>query len=94
MGYNAKVTSKGQITLPAEMRKSLNLQAGDRVTFAQDAQGRYYVEARTGTLADLRGIVKAERIKAADLDDWIEEARGRRASAVRAPRKTARRSER
>lgn len=90
MGYNAKVTSKGQITLPADMRKAMNLQPGDRVTFSLDTDGRYYVEPKTGTLADLRGIVKAGKVKPAMLDEWIEEARGRRAGGIKAARKSSR----
>lgn len=79
MGYNAKVTSKGQITLPAEMRKALNLSIGDKVTFAKDKDGRFYLEAKTGTLAALRGIVKVGKVKPGQIETWIEEARGRRA---------------
>ncbi|MCW5724766.1 MAG: AbrB/MazE/SpoVT family DNA-binding domain-containing protein [Maricaulaceae bacterium] len=79
MGYNAKITSKGQITLPSEMRKALNLHAGDRIVFARGADGRYYVEAKTASLADLRGVVKGVKVKAGDIDRWIKEARGRRA---------------
>jgi len=90
MGYNAKVTSKGQITLPAEMRKNMNLRTGDKVTFSKDASGRYYVEAKTGTLADLRDIVKAGKIKAGELESWIAEARGRHDDLVRPQRKTRR----
>ena len=29
----AKITSKGQITIPIEVRKKLNLKAGDKVAF-------------------------------------------------------------
>ncbi|HUD51997.1 AbrB/MazE/SpoVT family DNA-binding domain-containing protein [Parvibaculum sp.] len=79
MGYNAKVTSKGQITLPAEMRRVLNLQEGDKVVFAQGEDGRFYVEAKTDSLGDLRGIVKGVKPKAGEIEAWIEEARGRRA---------------
>ncbi|MEX0838895.1 MAG: AbrB/MazE/SpoVT family DNA-binding domain-containing protein [Parvibaculum sp.] len=78
MGYNAKVTSKGQITLPAGMRKALNIHEGDKLVFAQGEDGRFYVEAKTGTLGDLRGIVKGVKAKPGDIESWIGEARGRR----------------
>jgi antitoxin PrlF len=32
----AKVTSKGQITIPVEIRKKLNLKNGDKVVFMED----------------------------------------------------------
>lgn len=91
MGYNAKVTSKGQITLPAEMRKALNLHEGDRVTFAQAEDGRFYVEAKTDSLGALRGIVKGAKAAAGDIEGWIEEARGRSAGLA-GKRRPARKS--
>ncbi|MDP0500021.1 MAG: AbrB/MazE/SpoVT family DNA-binding domain-containing protein [Verrucomicrobiota bacterium JB022] len=33
---HAKVTSKGQITLPKELRETLSLSAGDRVEFSME----------------------------------------------------------
>ena len=34
--YLAKVSSIGQITIPADIRKLLDIQTGDRVLFVQD----------------------------------------------------------
>ena len=39
----AKLTTKGQITIPAEIRKRLNVQAGDKVVFLEE-NGRIYIE--------------------------------------------------
>ena len=39
----AKLTTKGQITIPAEIRKRLNVQAGDKVIFLEE-NGRIYIE--------------------------------------------------
>jgi AbrB family looped-hinge helix DNA binding protein len=39
----AKITEKGQITIPAAIRKSMRLRDGDKVLFIQDGN-RYYVE--------------------------------------------------
>lgn len=33
------ITSKGQVTIPAEMRKTLGLEPGDQVGFMIDAEG-------------------------------------------------------
>lgn len=38
----AKVTSKGQITIPIEVRKKLGLRNGDKVLFVEE-QGRVYM---------------------------------------------------
>lgn len=36
----ATMTTKGQITLPKEIRKALNLKAGDKVAFVTDKTGQ------------------------------------------------------
>jgi AbrB family looped-hinge helix DNA binding protein len=38
----AKVTSKGQVTIPLEIRKKLGIKNGDKVLFLEDA-GRIYM---------------------------------------------------
>lgn len=53
----AKVTSKGQITIPAEVRKVLNLRAGDKVDFFEIEKGRYGMAARNKSIRDLEGCV-------------------------------------
>ena len=80
----ATLTSKGQVTVPAALRKALGLKAGDKLVFLQDAQGRYLVEARTDVLSDLRGIVGSESCEPAGPVDsgriarWIAASRGAR----------------
>lgn len=39
----AKLTSKGQITIPVEIRKKLKVKAGDKVVFYED-NGRIFIE--------------------------------------------------
>ncbi|HZP03653.1 MAG TPA: AbrB/MazE/SpoVT family DNA-binding domain-containing protein [Terracidiphilus sp.] len=53
--HTAKVTAKGQITLPAEIRKVMGLKSGSRVMFFQDADGDFVMRPRIGSIADLRG---------------------------------------
>jgi AbrB family looped-hinge helix DNA binding protein len=76
----AKITSKGQITLPVELRTRLGLEPGDRVMFVEEANGSFTIRARSGTFADLRGIL-ADKIKkrptSEEIDQWIDEARSR-----------------
>ena len=85
MRHEAKLTSKGQLTLPVRLRESLSLKPGDKVVFVEDEQGRVLLEARTGTLADLRGIVRVPG--RASIDEWIHDARSARADqALRKPK--------
>lgn len=43
----ATVTSKGQITIPASVRKDLGLKAGTRVEFVKVAKGQYAIRPAT-----------------------------------------------
>jgi antitoxin PrlF len=52
----ATVTSKGQITLPIEIRKKLRLSTGDAVTFVITDEGKIELRAPIyPTVASLRG---------------------------------------
>jgi antitoxin PrlF len=39
MKKQAKVTSKGQVTIPREVRRRLGVRAGDRLQFEEDGDG-------------------------------------------------------
>lgn len=53
------VTSKGQTTIPKEIRTRLRLKPGDRLEFLVDEDGRVTVLPATLDAADLAGILKA-----------------------------------
>ena len=38
-----KISEKGQVTIPIELRKRLNLTKGSKVAFVDDENGRVYV---------------------------------------------------
>ena len=40
----AKVTSKGQVTIPIEIRKKLGIKNGDKILFVEES-GRIYIKA-------------------------------------------------
>ncbi len=42
--YLAKISSSGQITIPLEVRRALNLKPGGKVLFIQNERGQFAVE--------------------------------------------------
>jgi AbrB family looped-hinge helix DNA binding protein len=54
----AAITSKNQITIPAEVRKKLGLKPGDRVRFIEGETGEYILRPKSGSIMDLKGFVK------------------------------------
>jgi antitoxin PrlF len=58
---SATVTSKGQITLPLSIRKTLGLEAGDRVEFVETAPGEFIIKAATQDVRALKGAVRKPR---------------------------------
>ena len=64
----ATLTSKGQITIPADVRRSLNVDAGDRVEFVQVEPGRFEVIASTRSVRELKGMFGKPK-KAVSIED-------------------------
>ena len=55
----ATMTSKGQLTVPKEIRDALGLSAGSRVEFSPVGEGEWLVRAvPTHALADLAGAIR------------------------------------
>ena len=73
METSARMTSKGQITVPNAVRKALRLESGDRVVFRVD--GDRAILARTPDLLDVAGsiAVPAEK-RGAAWADIVDEA--------------------
>ena len=53
----ATVTSKGQITIPKEVRDALGIANGDRVEFVAEEEGVYKVVAATKDVKHLKGLI-------------------------------------
>lgn len=70
---SATVTSKGQITIPKEVREELGLRVGDRVAFRVLDDGRAIVEPETIDLRELKGALKPKRtgVTLADMEAAI-----------------------
>jgi antitoxin PrlF len=90
----ATLTSKGQITIPADVRRSLNVQTGDRVEFVQIEPGRFEILAATRSVRELKGMFgKAARtVSIEEMNRTIAERgaaaglRSKRRVAIRAGR--------
>lgn len=73
----ATVTSKGQITIPADVRRSLNVEAGDRIEFVEVEPGRFEVIAATRSVRELKGLFgKPRRVVSIDEMNAVIRARG------------------
>jgi AbrB family looped-hinge helix DNA binding protein len=57
----ATVTSKGQITIPADIRRATGLAAGERVVFTQLDDGTIVFRAKRRSILGLRGLLKPAR---------------------------------
>jgi antitoxin PrlF len=75
----AKMTSKGQITVPKDVRLKLNLKPGDRVLFIVEDDGVVRLRAANKDISSLKGILPPPK-RSATLEE-IEEAIGRGAVA-------------
>lgn len=57
----AKMSSKGQITVPVEVRRALSLDEGSRVNFVLNADGVYELVPETGSVTALKGMLSSPR---------------------------------
>lgn len=82
MDVAAKVTSKGQVTVPKVVRDALGIKEGDQVVFR--VEGNHAVFARTPDFLDLAGTVKVPAAKRNVA--WDDVIRGTRMARVAARR--------
>ncbi|MBF6026945.1 AbrB/MazE/SpoVT family DNA-binding domain-containing protein [Pseudomonas sp. P115] len=64
----ATLTSKGQITIPVQVRTALGLETGDRVEFVEMEDGKFSIIAASKTVHDLKGLIQ-KPTKAVSLED-------------------------
>ena len=53
------MTSKGQITIPVELRRALGLRPGSRVDFVQREDGVVELRVGAGSVRSLKGLIPA-----------------------------------
>jgi AbrB family looped-hinge helix DNA binding protein len=70
----ATMTSKGQVTIPKEVRDELGLETGTKLWFVRTPQG-YVLRAASSSLMRLSGILEGEvpRLTAAEIERRLAE---------------------
>jgi len=69
----ATITSKGQTTIPKDIRDKLGLKAGDRVNFTLLRDGTVIMRTKAGKLTDLYGVLhdpNRPAIPVEDMNPW------------------------
>ena len=78
----ATLTSKGQITIPAEVRAELGVNAGDRVEFVEIGEGHFAIVAATRSVRQLSGMFRGRVSKPVSIEE-MNAAIARRGSRSR-----------
>jgi len=75
----ATVTSKGQITIPVQVRNRLGLGAGDRVEFVELEKGEFAIIAATRSIRELKGVIRKPKrpVTIAEMNAAIAESAAR-----------------
>lgn len=73
---NAKLSSKGQVTIPKEIRDYLQLHIGDHLQFIIDRKGKVILTAQTEDVRDLYGALKV-KIKRKNSSEEMDRSIGR-----------------
>jgi AbrB family looped-hinge helix DNA binding protein len=66
---SAKLTSKGQITVPKSVRSALRVEAGDRLDFIVEGEGRVVVCAGVADVRDLKGLLHRPGRRAVSIEE-------------------------
>ena len=69
----AKITSRGQITIPIDIRKKLGVKEGDKVIFIEDGNNIIVANAAKIAFANIRAAFagEAERLGLSDEQDVV-----------------------
>jgi antitoxin PrlF len=73
------ITSKGQTTIPGEIRRHLKLRAGDRIEFVVESDGKVVLVPATVDVRELKGLLAPapRRVTLEEMDAAIRKRAGR-----------------
>ena len=66
---SATITSKGQITIPIQVRSALGVDAGDRIDFVEMEKGQFAIVPATRSVRELNGLFKGKRHKPVSIEE-------------------------
>jgi len=74
------ITSKGQTTIPGEIRRHLKLKTGDRVEFIVERDGKVVLVPATVDVRELKGLLAPapRRVSLDEMEVAIRKRAGRR----------------
>lgn len=78
----ARLSSKGQVTIPAAVRAGLGVETGDRIEFVEIAPGHYELAAATLPATALKGLAETPD-KPVSVDEMNAAVRQRMSKAVK-----------
>lgn len=78
MEQEARVTSKGQLTIPAEVRRALGIRTGDSLVFeVEGGEMRVRVARRPVSFADYAGMWReGEGLSLEEVNEYVRDLRG------------------
>ena len=72
------VSSKGQVTIPKQVREKLRLEPGDKIEFLIDTEGAAIILPVTQDITRLKGMIQAKRpVSIEEMNLAIEQEGGR-----------------
>ncbi|MBL7050030.1 MAG: AbrB/MazE/SpoVT family DNA-binding domain-containing protein [Nitrospira sp.] len=71
------ITSKGQITIPKEIRDHLHIKAGDKIDFILDETGKVVFMPVTSDVRELKGFLHRKGRKAVSVQEMNKAVKDR-----------------
>ena len=78
----ATITSKGQITIPIQVRTALGVDTGDRIEFVEIEKGQFVIVPFNRSVRELKGMLRVKGRKPVSIEE-MNRAIARRAAESR-----------
>ena len=78
----AKITTKGQVTIPKNIRESLHLHTGDKIEIILNIQGEAVIRPISKKVDDMFGILKRPKQKTISVEEMNDSIKNRMQSKL------------